>query len=190
MLAALVKSVFSDTDFNKEMEDNAKFIQSCFEKPTTGFMPMLVLYTNRNKRLVFAIEDIGETSEERHKLLYDLMHQFGLKGSKEHGYVIAMFFMSEAWVRGQTYKGEKIPLPISQSPMKSEIVLSSGMTLDGRTNMLTIPMLRGEHRVVVLDLKHMQKTPYDPKTKDKLESFMLQAAFQGYVNGMVESKDI
>ena len=172
------------------MDHNLEFIKQYFSKPNKGFQPMIILKTNRNHRIAMMVADLPGDSKQRHKMFHDILLKVGQdkKLKEDHGLVFAIFMMTEAWLRGQTEKGEKIALPIADQPTKTEVMISSGMTIDGRVNMATYPMLRSSpDGVVVLDTKHAIVSPYDPKTKgNQAVSFILQEAFRGYVEGMKE----
>lgn len=182
-----IRKYYSNEMFNAEMDTNTEFLRKYFKDPHTSFQPMLVLVTHKREHIPMLIADLPEDSEQRHKMFHDIMQKVGIDEEfrKKHGFVIALFLMTEAWVRGQAFKGEKISLPISKNPMKSEVIICTGMTVDKRTNMSMYPMLRGDHNIVILDEKNISKSPYK-EGDNSMMSFILYKAFAGYTKGMTE----
>lgn len=186
----MMQQMLPDSGFNDELDANISFVDSSFKAdPKTKFMPMLIARTNRNERTVMAIADMPGDAEKRHKMFYDILHSLGKdqKFKTDHGFIVALFLLTEAWMRGQVDKNEKISLPIADNPMKTEVMICSGRTIDGRNNMAMIPMLRSKEDSVMLDMAHITKTPYVGDTNRDLESFILQKAFAGYVLGIQEA---
>ena len=174
LIRKMGQKAISDDDFNKQLQANVDFMKKYFsEKSRHGFAPQFVAVNMKHEVVIGLVADLPSDSEERHKMMYAL----GRKFKKENDFFpVCIFFLSEAWMRGQVEKGEKVQLPIRDNPSKTECIVVSGMTLDGRTNMATIPMARGAHDVVML--KEPTVTFYEGK--QDVMSYILYEFYKGY----------
>jgi len=173
------RKAISDEAFSDQLKMNVRFVEDCFsKKPNKGFVPQFVAVTLDHKAVVMVIPDLPADSEERHKMMFDIGQKFQLN---EQSFPVCIYMMSEAWMRGQTDKDEKVQLPIRDNPTKTECVVITGMTVDNRTNMAMLPMLRGTNGVVIL--KKPEVYEYEDG-KEGMVALLLQQFYRGYFSEM------
>jgi len=176
MIRAMGRKAISDDSFNEQLQGNIDFVKGYFsDQPNKGFFPQLVAVSMKKEAAIMMLADMPNDADERHQFFFRVGEMFA---TKQSGFFpVCVFMMTEAWMRGQAFKGEKIHLPIKDNPAKTEAMIISGMTVDGRMNMATIPMHRGATGIVMLGEPNVVKTK---EGDNGLVTYILAEFYKGY----------
>lgn len=183
----LARLLIDDKEFNDILRDQVEFHKSFFKdgrKP--GFIPMIEVYLNTNdkrKREVIVVAIADFTSETK----YQIMERIGETIFKRGVKPIAIYFSSEAWLSyGQkdlkSFR-KKVGTP-SQDPNHQEVLMTTGMTIDGRTNMAVAQLKRIGDSKILGDIQYNDYKGGKPNTtSDLMETF-----FKGFLKAKFESE--
>jgi hypothetical protein len=109
---------------------------------------------------------------------FNVMRALGRQMDEDGLAPIAIFFASEGWGAEYGPCDDKSVRPTNRADRK-EIILILGMTMDGRTNLRIIDILRGEDEVVLGKAKNV---PYDESSKGHGQSDLLGMFFTGFLD--------
>lgn len=168
----------TNDEFNEELDQQVKALKKFVESSdATGCIPQIMVLgeKEKDKKRPLGIMMLAEIPDDKRTAFYQLGEKLA-KSDKIHP--IMVFLITEAWVRTFSKK-EDIPKDgrIAGYGDKQEVVVVSGMTIDGRFNMATISVKRdkGDH----MFLGKVTLLKYSPKEKFG-EAPLLEAFHQGW----------
>lgn len=186
------QEVIADEEFNEVMETELDSIMA--EKDLEEVSQRLLIYTRSKSSDELSLIPVvfgggmPDDSEERQKVMFGL----GSKLAEEHFYAdevadnpVAVIFVTEAWTIDHELEPGK---RVSEHDDRKEVVVVTGMTIDGRTNVAMLNIERDSKKKLKLTLDKFM--PHRPGTKSKMESNLLKAFFGGVAQYVVESRGL
>lgn len=188
-LNKLQQMIVSDKEFNDELRGQVKLHHNYFNNgDKDGLTPQLVIQCHVigggfPQKRQWVIMLLGIDNFENKK--YEAFFNAGAKLAEERKLIPMMVFMSsEAWARGfstndkegkEAMSGKK---KVSDFADKTEVLVTTGMTLDQRTNAVFIEMKRITGNNIMLGKEKYQD--YDPKDPNKMQSNLLLEFYKGF----------
>lgn len=179
----------SDEDFNLELDKLIKQEQTYLdEHPTDGVMPKLFAIMSKDgkpggeleRAIVMMVNPDFEDTDKK----WETFRAMGFKFAEENHNVIAIYQCTEAWVSQQEKKEDGSFQRPSEDPNRMEAIILAGLTVDGRSNLATIPFERVTKDKIIFT-KTAQVFKYDEKAEDQqFQNNLLGEFFKGYLKGM------
>lgn len=127
-------TLFSDADFNKELELAAKWAKEVLaSEPHKGFVPALIAFAlpaeGSGEREVIMAMMPDFDADQRHEQMERAGYHFGQQGKR----IVAIYFVTEAWLSLQPNEHPRRYARPADDPQREEVVNVAGLTLDGHS---------------------------------------------------------
>jgi hypothetical protein len=179
----------NDADFNEELRSLSKNENEFLtQHPSDSITPKILAILSKDgkpggtleKAIVMLVNPNFDNPDEKFKIFKSIGAMFAEKKMN----LVAVYQVCEAWVSQQEKKEDGSFMRPSEDPNKMEAIIIAGMTVDGRTNMATVPFQRVTKDKVIFT-KSTQYIDYNEADKGhQLESNLLAEVFKGYLMGM------
>lgn len=186
----LGKMMVSDEEFSQFIDKEIEFNKSTITSGTDGMAPRIILYTKKSNNAPWEIgycafadfPDVDNRRETFEKMGYEFAKQ---KPDGKRFYPMVAIMTTEAWVKSMTPEEVKErdeaekPKMVSEYADKKEVIITAGITLDGREQTATMDITRDDkNNMIAGELMKMTST----------ENFLLRAFMGGFAKYIVEEK--
>lgn len=179
----------NDADFNAELRNLSDHENTLLtEHPSDSVQPKILAILSKDgkpggeleKAIVMLVNPNFDDADEKFKIFKGVGAMFAEKKMN----LVAVYQVCEAWVSQQEKSKDGKFMRPSEDPNRTEAIIIAGMTIDGRTNMATLPFERVTKDKVIFT-KSTQYIDYNEADKNsQLESNLLAEVFKGYLMGM------
>lgn len=184
-IRALARLILPDDEFNSLLEELARETRSILEnelreeyiptafialrqesgKMALAICPIMTIFPDSSEGKDMLFESLGKAIEE-----------------KNIGEPVAFFTATEAWMAA-VEKDDKLEIPVLCKANREEVICISGTTVDGRTNMCSMPIERNGDNMILL--REANIMPYKDNENNFYSAFA-ERFFYGYATAQVK----
>jgi hypothetical protein len=185
-LDKMLKKMVSDKEFNKELERITEMHKNYISKgKVKEFTPLLFVYTldvETGKPGTTLIGTMFPDPDTKREVMRKVGAHFRKENPKE--YPMMVFLASEAWMSKQSADAKEFIQP-SKAADKKEVIVTNGVTIDGRNNTSMISFTRNRlgkmHKKVAVELLPSKDA------KDVYRDSLTGEFFRGYTEQLLKT---
>lgn len=191
-----VQKIITDKELNDLLDEQVEWFSHLQETPEDT-LTMLGTFTRKTfggeitkSAIVGMPEGLPEDQDEKEKMFEKIGSLLAQEAKKDNeGSIIANVFISEAWFMDPKHKQDpnRRISEHTRAEGKREGVVISINTLDGRVAMKTLMIERGKDGNMTKITDHTY-TPYDYKSKNRVESYIMMPFWKGVKNSRLSGK--
>lgn len=182
---AQAKELVDDKKFNELLHEVVEQDRSYLsQEEETDFMPQLMVFGSKDETGKMPLTIIGLPGLDEDNKQDALMTAGSTFCEKGLYSPVAIFMSSEAWMGSlQPKDGDDEPIMPSEDPQRQEVIVTSGLTVDKRTNMAVTKITRvGEAGIISLGTTQY----HEYNGKPNIDVRLLSLFFVGYALAMTK----